>query len=327
MADRIILARATDDNGDIVAGALAYFYEAGTTTPLEVYSDSAGTVAVSQPLTADATGTFAATFATQNVKVDVQDTEGASLPGFPSDPHPTVPTSAGGASLVSFDPTVAIPDTNVQDAIEQVQENLEGQLASPALTGTPTAPTATVGTNTTQLATTAFVLNQVLDEDDFATDSATRPPSQQSTKALFDTLSVIPSAVIEERRADGSDPTAVTADTWTKRAIATEAYDPDGVVSISSNEFTFTSDGWVNWTAPGRDSFQTRLYNVTDSSVTAQGSSVLTAGGTVAHSHGGCAVVSGKTYRLEQNTSGTSFGRAASRGGGEVYARVTFWAS
>lgn len=31
-------------------------------------------------------------------------------------------------------------------------------LASPALTGTPTAPTATVGTNTTQLATTAFVL-------------------------------------------------------------------------------------------------------------------------------------------------------------------------
>lgn len=31
-------------------------------------------------------------------------------------------------------------------------------LASPAFTGTPTAPTATVGTNTTQLATTAFVI-------------------------------------------------------------------------------------------------------------------------------------------------------------------------
>jgi len=31
-------------------------------------------------------------------------------------------------------------------------------LASPALTGTPTAPTASVGTNTTQIATTAFVL-------------------------------------------------------------------------------------------------------------------------------------------------------------------------
>ncbi len=32
-------------------------------------------------------------------------------------------------------------------------------LASPALTGTPTAPTATAGTNTTQIATTAFVAN------------------------------------------------------------------------------------------------------------------------------------------------------------------------
>jgi hypothetical protein len=34
-------------------------------------------------------------------------------------------------------------------------------LASPALTGTPTAPTATAGTNTTQLATTAFVTGAV----------------------------------------------------------------------------------------------------------------------------------------------------------------------
>jgi hypothetical protein len=34
---------------------------------------------------------------------------------------------------------------------------LKAPLASPALTGTPTAPTATAGTNTTQLATTAFV--------------------------------------------------------------------------------------------------------------------------------------------------------------------------
>ena len=35
--------------------------------------------------------------------------------------------------------------------------NLKANLASPALTGTPTAPTAAVGTNTTQLATTAHV--------------------------------------------------------------------------------------------------------------------------------------------------------------------------
>lgn len=37
---------------------------------------------------------------------------------------------------------------------------LKANLASPSLTGTPTAPTAAVDTNTTQLATTAFVIGQ-----------------------------------------------------------------------------------------------------------------------------------------------------------------------
>jgi hypothetical protein len=40
-------------------------------------------------------------------------------------------------------------------------EGTFAKLASPALTGTPTAPTATGGTNTTQIATTAFVQNAV----------------------------------------------------------------------------------------------------------------------------------------------------------------------
>ena len=40
---------------------------------------------------------------------------------------------------------------------------LKAPLASPALTGTPTAPTATAGTNTTQIATTEFVTGAVAD--------------------------------------------------------------------------------------------------------------------------------------------------------------------
>ena len=42
--------------------------------------------------------------------------------------------------------------TNIATAV-----NSKADAASPALTGTPTAPTATAGTNTTQIATTAFV--------------------------------------------------------------------------------------------------------------------------------------------------------------------------
>jgi len=43
----------------------------------------------------------------------------------------------------------------------QTALNLKANLASPTLTGTPLAPTAAVGTNTTQIATTAFVQSTV----------------------------------------------------------------------------------------------------------------------------------------------------------------------
>ncbi len=56
---------------------------------------------------------------------------------------------------------------NTNDASKPVSNaqltalNAKAPLASPALTGVPTAPTAEVGTNTTQIATTAFVLANV----------------------------------------------------------------------------------------------------------------------------------------------------------------------
>ena len=49
--------------------------------------------------------------------------------------------------------------TDVNKPVSTAQQtalNLKANIASPALTGTPTAPTATAGTNTTQIATTAF---------------------------------------------------------------------------------------------------------------------------------------------------------------------------
>ena len=48
-------------------------------------------------------------------------------------------------------------------------------LASPALTGIPTAPTATVGTDSTQIATTAFVIDQI--------DASTQPGALYQTTA------------------------------------------------------------------------------------------------------------------------------------------------
>lgn len=65
----------------------------------------------------------------------------------------------GGASTaedVSFTPAGSIVATDVQAAIEELDTE-KAPLASPTFTGTPAAPTASAGTSTTQIATTAFV--------------------------------------------------------------------------------------------------------------------------------------------------------------------------
>jgi hypothetical protein len=56
--------------------------------------------------------------------------------------------------------TVSLAELNFLDGVTsaiQTQLNAKAALASPALTGIPTAPTAAAATNTTQVATTAFV--------------------------------------------------------------------------------------------------------------------------------------------------------------------------
>jgi hypothetical protein len=62
-------------------------------------------------------------------------------------------------SLVTTDPAKVIKGTDIDNEYNAIANAVasKANTNSPALTGTPTAPTATVGSNTTQLATTAFV--------------------------------------------------------------------------------------------------------------------------------------------------------------------------
>ena len=63
--------------------------------------------------------------------------------------------------------TATATELNYVDGVTsaiQTQLNAKAPLASPALTGTPTAPTAAVNTNTTQIATTAYVVAQIADD-------------------------------------------------------------------------------------------------------------------------------------------------------------------
>jgi hypothetical protein len=141
-----------------------------------------------------------------------------------------------------------------------------------------------------------------------------------------------PDAVIEDRKAQGTDGGTFTQDAWQTRTLNTEARDPDGLVSLSSNQFTPTVNGWVEWEAPAYEvnAHQTRLYNVTDAAAVASGTSEL-AGAAVNstnRSTGGAAVTGGKAYRIEHycgTTKATTGFGPASNIGGEVYTRVRFW--
>lgn len=121
-------SRALDANAVNSPGALAYFYDAGTTTLRTVYADSDLTIPHPSPLVADAAGVFAAVYAGGSaVKVVVQTSAGATL--YTLDPCLKVASSGAAASSVSFAPTVEIPVTDVQAAIEQVQTNIVAPLA------------------------------------------------------------------------------------------------------------------------------------------------------------------------------------------------------
>ena len=66
-------------------------------------------------------------------------------------------------ALISGDPNKIIKGTEINDEFDSIQTavNSKANINSPTLTGTPSAPTAAAGTNTAQIATTAFVTNKV----------------------------------------------------------------------------------------------------------------------------------------------------------------------
>jgi hypothetical protein len=71
------------------------------------------------------------------------------------------PLSNNQYTISLSDPSIQVGDiTDFGSGVSGLVNGIYAPINSPALTGTPTAPTAAADTNTTQLATTAFVLGQ-----------------------------------------------------------------------------------------------------------------------------------------------------------------------
>ena len=85
-------------------------------------------------------------------------------------------------------------------------------------------------------------------------------------------------AVICDQKAQGTGGGTFTLGAWRTRDLNTEITDADGIVSISSNQFTLQAGTYlVNASAPAKKAtnHQAALYNVTDSSYTQYGTNEL----------------------------------------------------
>lgn len=110
---------------------------------------------------------------------------------------------------------------------------LKADLASPALTGTPTAPTATKGTDTTQIATTAFVQAGLADKqdtltfDNAPTASSDNPVTSDGIKTAIDNLD--------------SSLQGLISDNIETSMTATKAYSAGDFVIVGSNLYKITA--------------------------------------------------------------------------------------
>ena len=127
--------------------------------------------------------------------------------------------------------TLPVGDTNkkVKGSEFEAEFNLiataidaKADLASPALTGTPTAPTAAAATDTTQVATTAFV--QAQKADTAMTGTPTAPTATTGT----DTTQVATTAFVQQE---------ITANAYTLPAATSSTL---GGVKVSLSGSTLT---------------------------------------------------------------------------------------
>lgn len=180
--------RVWSANGDVEPGARLYFFVSGTSTIATVYSDAAGTIAHARPVIADASGVLPPIYSTAgaSLRCVIRDADEVELEDI--DPVATIAQTASGASNITFAATDDIAEDNVQDAIEAVDANWRA-----AKTGSDDGlVSGTAGANNTFAKWNSdgdLVQGpMLLDEDDFSSDSAVSPASQQSIKAYVDNL-------------------------------------------------------------------------------------------------------------------------------------------
>ena len=140
-------------------------------------------------------------------------------------------------------------------------------------------------------------------------------------------------AIICDQKSNTTNGGTFTSGDWRTRDLNTELYDPDGIVSISSNQFTLAAGSYlIEWSCPamrcGRH--QSRLYDITGSASIQHGKSTTSdtgADGDQNDSDGAARITisASNTYEIQHECSTTEADLGlgnASDFGTEIYTLV-----
>lgn len=160
-----------DDAGNPLSGGKVWTYDLGTTTPKVTYQDKDGTTPNTNPIILDSAGrsyiwigNAGYTFAVYNSADvlqgsggDVTGTDELGLQGQIDDLQDEVDALDIEVNTLQTD----LDSLEVDVADLEIEVDLKAPIDAPVFTGIPAAPTAAIDTDTTQLATTEFVLAQL----------------------------------------------------------------------------------------------------------------------------------------------------------------------
>jgi hypothetical protein len=134
---------------------------------------------------------------------------------------------------------------------------------------------------------------------------ATAPEWAAAGGGLYESV-----AIIADRKAYDAQGGTATSGAWRTRDLNTELSDPDGIVSISSNQFTLQAGTYtIEWSAPcymgGRGA--AKLYNITDAADVGYGNTHYTAASAQSDTYGAIVTtISGATvYEIQQRVETT----------------------
>jgi hypothetical protein len=200
----------------------------------------------------------------------------------------------------------------------------------------PTTAGAITATEPTTLGHVSKPIGVAVDTDELVFSHAYRGlilPAGGSS-GLFDAY-----AILRDEKADGTESGAVTTGSFLKRTLNTEHADPQGIVSLSSDQFTLGAGTYlVRARAPFYETGRTllKIRNVTDSSDAVVGQPLFVSNGgndsCMVHLCGRFTIAGTKSFELQYrcaNDSGTAVNKAlgveANFGVTEVYAEVEIW--